>query len=696
MIAPHRRRIGSEDRMSANPFFETWDTPFGAPPFATIAPEHFVPAFERAIADHRSEVDAIKGDPSAPTFDNVVGALERAGRALSRVGGVFWNLAGADTNDALQGIERDMSPVLARHWQAIGLDPELFARVEAVQAGRDAGGLTPEQRRVLQLTYDGFVRGGAKLGDADRARLGEIAERLAELGTRFGQNVLHDEKAFTLVLDGEDDLAGLPPALRDAAAQAAAERGLPGRHVVTLGRSLIEPFLRFSARRDLRETAFRAFATRGEHQGEHDNRPVVAEMARLRAERAALLGFPTYAHLKLDDTMAKTPEAVRGLLDRVWDSARAKAAKDAEKLAEVVREEGGDFALAPHDWRHYAEKVRRRDYDLDESEIKSYLALDNIAEAAFDTATKLFGITFTPRPDVPVYHPDVKAFEVRDRDGAAVALFFADYFARPSKRSGAWMSGFRGQNNMDGVRQRPIVVNVMNFAKGGDGEPTLLSMDDARTLFHEFGHALHGMLSDVTYPSIAGTGVSRDFVEFPSQLYEHWMTRPEVLKRFALHHDTGEPMPDALFERLTAARNFSQGFATVEYCASAIVDMAFHTLTPEEARAGVDPAAIEAATLDAIGMPAAIVMRHRTPHFSHVFAGDGYSAGYYSYLWSEMLDADGFGAFEENGVFDPATAEKLRADVLAAGNTRPPEEAYMAFRGRMPSVETLLERRGLN
>ncbi len=682
--------------MSANPFFEAWDTPFEAPPFAAIAPEHFGPAFARAIAEHQAEIDAIADDTAEPSFDNVLAALERAGRRLARVGGVFWNLTGADTNDSLQAIERDLSPILARHWQKVGLDPKLFARVDALHARRDALDLTAEQRRVLDLTHAGFVRGGARLGEADRQRLSEIAERLAALGTRFGQNVLHDEKEFMLPLEGEDDLAGLPPALRDAAAQAAAERGMPGRHVVTLGRSLIEPFLRFSARRDLREKAFQAFTTRGEHPGEHDNRPVVAEMAQLRAERAALLGFPTYAHLKLDDTMAKTPEAVRGLLDQVWLRARDKAAKDQDKLAELVREEGHDFALAPHDWRYYAEKVRRRDYDLDESEIKAYLALPNIAQAAFDTATRLFGLTFTRRPDVPVYHPDVAAFEVRDRDGAAVALFLADYHARPSKRSGAWMSGFRGQNNMDGVRQRPIVVNVMNFAKGGEGEPTLLSMDDARTLFHEFGHALHGMLSDVTYPSIAGTGVSRDFVEFPSQLYEHWMTRPEVLKRFALHHETGEPMPDALLERLNAARNFSQGFGTVEYCASALVDMAFHTLTPDAARGGVDPTLVETATLDAIDMPKAIAMRHRTPHFAHVFAGDGYSAGYYSYLWSEMLDADGFGAFEENGIFHPATAEKLRVNVLAAGNTRPPDEAYLAFRGRMPSVDTLLERRGLN
>ncbi len=682
--------------MSGNPFFDTWDTPFAVPPFQAIAPEHFGPAFERGIAEHQAEIDAIADDTAEPTFDNAVAALERAGRSLRRVGGVFWNLTGADTNDSLQEIERNMSPILARHWQKIGLDPKLFARVDAVMAKRDALGLTPEQDRVLELTHASFVRGGAKLGDAERQRLSDIAERLAGLGTSFGQNVLHDEKDFLLVLDAEEDLAGLPPSLVDAAAQAAAERGLPGKYAVTLGRSLIEPFLRFSSRRDLRETAFRAFATRGEHEGEHDNRPIVAEMARLRAERAALLGFATYAHLKLDDTMAKTPEAVRGLLDRVWERARAKAAKDEILLSEVVRKEGHNFALAPHDWRHYAEKVRRRDYDLDESEIKTYLALDNVAAAAFDTAHRLFGLTFGPRDDVPIYHADVRAYDVLDRDGRHLALFYADYFARPSKRSGAWNSTFRGQHAMDGSEQRPVVVNVMNFAKGGEGEATLLSVDDARTLFHEFGHALHAMLSDVTYPSIAGTSVSRDFVEFPSQLYEHWLMRPEVMKRFALHHETGEPMPDALLERLTAARNFSQGFQTVEYCASAIVDMAFHTLTADEAKSGVDATLVEKATLEAIGMPDAIVMRHRTPHFAHVFAGDGYSAGYYSYLWSEMLDADGFGAFEEKGVFDAETAERLRTHVLAAGNRRTPEEAYLAFRGRLPSVDTLLARRGLN
>ena len=680
--------------MSGNPFFEPWTAPFAAPPFGDIEPEHFGPAFERGIAEHRAEIDAIKADAAEPDFDNVIGALERAARALRRVGGVFWNLAGADTNESLQEIERNIAPVMARHWQAIGLDPALFARVDAVFERRESLGLDAEQVRVLDLTHRGFVRGGARLGAAERARLSAIAERLATLGTTFGQNVLHDEKDFLLVLEGEEDLAGLPPSLRDASAQAAAERGLPGRHVVTLGRSLIEPFLRFSTRRDLRQKAFEAWTSRGEHEGEHDNRPIVAEMVRLRAERAALLGFDTYAHLKLDDTMAGTPEAVRGLLDQVWGKARERVTRDAETLQALMREEGQNASLAAHDWRHYAEKVRRRDYDLDESEIKGYLVLDDVAAAAFDTATKLFGVSFAARDDVPVYHHDVRAYEVLDRDGRHLALFYADYFARPSKRSGAWNSTYRGQHKLDGG-QRPIVVNVMNFAKGGEGEPTLLSMEDARTLFHEFGHALHSMLTDVTYPSIAGAAVSRDFVEFPSQLYEHWFTRPEVLKRYARHHETREPMPDRLMERLAAARNFGQGFATVEYCASALVDLKFHSIPAVEAASGVDPGLVERTTLAEIGMPEAIVMRHRTPHFAHVFAGDGYSAGYYSYLWSEMLDADGFGAFEENGIFDPETAESLRVNVLAAGNTRTPEEAYLAFRGRMPSVETLLERRGL-
>ncbi len=680
--------------MTANPFFEPWSTPFEAPPFPSIAPEHFGPAFERAIAEHEAEIDTIANDARPPDFNNTIGALERAGASLNRVNGVFWNLASSDTNDSLQEIERNVSPVLARHRQRTMLNRALFRRIDALFTEPGSLDLSDEQRRVLDLTRKDFVRSGATLDQAGRERLAAIAERLAVLGTMFGQNVLADEKSFLMLLENEEDLAGLPGSVRDAAAQAATERGLPGHHAIMLGRSLIEPFLKFSSRRDLREKAFKAWLARGENAGPHDNRPIVAETVALRAERAALLGYASFADYKLDDSMAKTPAAARHLLERVWERALLKAAQEEGELRAVVAQEGGNFELAPHDWRYYAEKVRKARYDLDEAEIKPYLVLDDIIAAAFDTASRLFGLVFTERRDVPLYHPDVRAFEVRDRDGRHLALFLGDYFARPSKRSGAWNSGFRRQSKLDGDT-RPIVVNVMNFAQAGEGEPTLLGLDDARTLFHEFGHALHSMLTDVTYPSIAGTNVTRDFVEFPSQLYEHWLLRPEVLERFARHAVTRQPMPAALLHKIDEARNFNQGFAAVEYCSSAIVDLDFHSLSASEAKANVDPIAFEQDVLKRIGMPRPIAMRHRTPHFAHVFSGEGYSAGYYSYLWSEMLDADGFGAFEEVGIFDPAVAERLRRNVLAAGNRQTPEQAYVAFRGRMPSLDTLLEKRGL-
>ena len=682
------------DPAHANPFFEPWATPFGIAPFGRIRPEHFGPAFGRGMADHAADIAAIVADPRPPDFDNTVRPLERAGRLLSRVNGVFWNLSGADSNPALQEIEREMSPRLARHYQAINMDEGLFRRVEAVDRARDTLELDAEQTRVLDLTVQDFVRAGARLDPAGKRRLGAIVERLAALGTAFSQNLLADERDYELPLDGEHDLDGLPAGVRDATAQAAAERGRPGQHVVTLSRSVIVPFLQYSTRRDLREKAYQAWIRRGENGGASDNRAIVAEMVRLRAERAALLGFPSFAHYKLDDTMAKTPEAVRELLDRVWNRARARAGQEEQDLNAAIAAEGGNFALAGHDWRFYSEKVRRERYDIDDAEVRVYFELDNVRRAAFDTAQRLFGLEFTERRDVPVYHPDVRVFDVTGRDGRHVALFLGDYFARPSKRSGAWNSGFRVQERMD-QDIRPIVVNVMNFAKGGEGEPNLLNIDDARTLFHEFGHALHCMLSDVTYPSIAGTSVSRDFVEFPSQLYEHWLMRPEVLKRFARHAVTDEPIPDALVERIKQARNFNQGFATVEYCASAFVDLDFHALAPEAA-AAVDASAFERDSLQRIGMPGPIVMRHRTPQFAHVFSGDGYSAGYYSYLWSEVLDADGFRAFEEAGdIYDPAVAGRLRDFVYAAGSRRDPAEAYTLFRGRMPDVATLLEKRGL-
>ena len=676
-----------------NPFATRWETPFRLPPFAAITPAHIRPAFDAALAKHKAEIAAIVADKAAPDFANTIEALERAGRALSRVGGVFYNLTGADTNEALQAIEREMSPITSRHWSAIMMDEGLFARVDAVNARRDALGLNPEQARLLERTYKGFIRSGAKLGPEDKKRLAAINERLAGLGTQFSQNVLKDESSYALFIEDEAGLAGLPDFVKAAMARAAADRAKPGQHAVTLSRSIIEPFLTFSTRRDLREEAFIAWSKRGENGGESDNRAIVAEMVRLRAEKAKLLGYPTFAHFKLDDAMAKTPEHVRDLLELVWKPARARAAREAADLSALAQSEGENGQIRPWDWRHYAEKVRQKTYALDEAVLKQYLQLDRVRQAAFDVAGKLFGLSFAERPELVGYHPDVRIFEVTEAaSGRHIGLFVGDYFARASKRSGAWMSAFRGQRKLDG-ETRPIIVNVCNFAKPAEGKPALLSLDDARTLFHEFGHALHGLLSDVTYGSLAGTSVARDFVELPSQLYEHWFMTREVMREYCRHAETGEPIPEALIEKIEKAQTFNQGFATVEYTSSALVDLAFHSL---EAPAEVDPLAFEAAELARIGMPAEITMRHRTPHFTHVFSGDGYSAGYYSYLWSEVMDADAFNAFTETGdVFSAKVAEKLKRYIYSAGDTRDAAEAYTLFRGRLPTPDALLEKRGL-
>lgn len=678
--------------MSDNPLLSAWSTPFGLPPFADIRPQDYVAAFDTAMAEARADIDAIAGHADAPTFDNTIRAMETSGEALTRVSRTFYNLTGAHTNPELQAIEREMAPKLARHGSETLLNPKLAARVFALWDQRAGLDLTPEQARVLERYQLMFTRAGAGLDAAAKTRMAEISQRLATLGTQFAQNVLKDESDYQLVLETEADRAGLPDFLLAAAAAAAKERGLEGKHVITLSRSSIEPFLQFSTNRALREEAFKAWSARGEAEGPTDNRGVIAETLALRAERARLLGYPSYAAYKLDDAMAKTPDAVRGLLTRVWGPAVERAREEAEKLAEVARAEGNNAAIAPWDWRHYAEKVRKRDHDLDETELKPYLRLDKIIEAAFDTATRLFGLRFEEKYGLPVYHPDVRVFEVSDARGNHVGLFLGDYFARSSKRSGAWMSAFRAQHKLDG-EVRPIIVNVMNFSKGADGEPALLTFDDARTLFHEFGHGLHGLLSDVTYPMISGTSVARDFVELPSQLYEHWLSQPEVLSRFAVHYKTGEPMPKALLGKVLGARNFNQGFATVEYTACALIDLALHEM-PDPS--GIDVTAYEASALKDLGMPSEITMRHRLPHFAHAFAGEGYSSGYYSYMWSEVMDADAFSAFEETGnVFDPATAERLYRHIYSAGGRQDPDAAYKAFRGRGPDINALLEKRGL-
>jgi len=668
-----------------NPLLETWTAPFGAPPFDRIRPEHFAPAFARAMEEHLAEIAAIAADPAQPDFANTIEATERAGRALARVGAVFGNLVLSLGGAELEAVDRDMSPRLAAHGMRVALDPALFARVRSVWERREALGLAGDQMRLVERVHRGFVRSGAALGEAERARMAAISERLAVLHTQFAQNVVHDERDWVLPL-GADDLAGLPDFVRDGARQAAAERGLDG-YVVTLSRSLIEPFLTFSERRDLRQTAYEAWTARGTHAGPQDNRPLIPEILALRAEQARLLGYSDFAAFKLDDTMAGSPDAAQGLLDEVWAPAVAKAATERERLSRVAQAEGFNGALAAADWRFYAEKVRRADYAIDEAEMKPYFVLERIQQAAFDTASRLFGLSFTRRPDVPVYHPDVTAWEVRDADGH-VGLFLADHFARAGKRSGAWMSAYRVQESFDGPVS-PIIVNNNNFAKS---EPTLLSFDDARTLFHEFGHGLHGLLSRVRYPTQSGTSVKRDFVEFPSQVYEHWMELPETLRTYALHHDTGAALPEALIERLRAARGFNQGFATVEFTASALIDMALHRHPDPGA---LDILAFERDFLASIGMPAEIGIRHRPAHFQHLFAGGGYAAGYYSYMWSEVLDADGFEAFEEAGdPFDPTTAARLRT-VYAAGDTQDPMQLYVAFRGRAPSTAALLAGREL-
>jgi peptidyl-dipeptidase Dcp len=666
-----------------NPLLQDWKTPFGLVPFAVITDDDFAPALDEALAAHESEIAAIAGNTEEPDFANTIEALEAAGRALDKVLSVFFTLAGADSNPAREALQRQFSPRLAAHYSKISSNKALFARVAALWEQRDALGLDAEQARVLMLTHRSFLRAGAALTGAEDQRMQEIKARLAVLGTEFTQNLLADERDWFMTL-GEGDLESLPEFVVDAARAAGEEKGADGP-VVTLSRSLIVPFLQFSPRRDLRRRAFEAWAARGANGGKTDNRAIAAEILSLREERARLLGYDSFAAYKLEPEMAGTPQAVRELLMAVWEPARAQAKTDAARLAEMMRADGINDDLAPWDWRYYAEKRRAAEHDLDEAALKPYFQLEKMIEASFACATRLFGLEFEPL-DVPLYHPDCRAWNVT-RNGEHIAVFIGDYFARGSKRSGAWCSAMRSQAKFP-EPQTPVVINVCNFAKG---TPALLSYDDARTLFHEFGHALHQMLSDVTYESVSGTSVARDFVELPSQLYEHWLDVPEVLSEFAVHARTGEAIPQPLLQKVLDAATFDMGFQTVEYVASALVDLAFH-----DGPAPADPMARQAEVLREIGMPAAITMRHATPHFAHVFAGDGYSSGYYSYMWSEVMDADAFAAFEEaGGPFDPATAAALERHILSSGGSADAAELYTAFRGRMPGVEPLLKGRGL-
>ena len=667
-----------------------WTGPLGLPDFTRIGDGDFSPVFDAALKAHEAEIEAIAGDVAQPTIDNTLAALELSGLALDRVSSIFWCKAGADTNETIQALERQISPKMSRHFSAISMNEKLFSRIDDLYRRRAELGLDAETLRVLEKTWKGFVRSGAKLSAEGKKRLAAINEELSSLGTTFGQNVLADERDWALFLD-EADLAGLPGFLKSAMAEAAETRGRKGRYAVTLSRSIYEPFTTFSERRDLRETAWRAFTRRGENGGASDNTAVVRDMLRLRAEKAKLLGYDSFAALKLDDTMAKTPQAVHDLLDPVWRKALEKAAADQAQMETLAADAGSNEKFAAWDWRFWQEKLRAKTFAFDEAELKPYLQLDHVIEACFDVATRLFGVSFEEKKGIAAWHPDARTFLVRNADGSERGVFLADYYARPSKRSGAWMSSLQSGYRL-GDGSSPIIYNIMNFAKPPAGEAALLSVDEARTLFHEFGHALHGLLTEVTWPSVSGTSVSRDFVELPSQLYEHWLTVPEVLEKHALHVETGAPMPKALLDKMLAARTFGAGFATTEFTASALMDMAYHA----RSEAPAEPLAFEAETLARLNMPDTIAMRHRTPHFGHVFAGDGYSAGYYSYMWSEVLDADAFSAFEEAGnPFDPALAQKLKDNIYAAGGSKDPEELYRAFRGKMPTADAMMEKRGL-
>lgn len=675
-----------------NPLLAPWAGPYGGvPPFDQVAVEDFKPALEAAIAENLAEVERIANDPAPATFENTLAALERSGQALDRVLTVYgvWN--STMNTPEFQAVAREMAPRLAAVSDQITQNAALFRRIEAVYNAPDRETWTPEQQRLAWYYYSNFVRAGARLDEGAKARLSEINQRLAALFTTFSQNVLADETDHYLVLEDEADLAGLPSSVMAAAAAEAEAKGLPGQWVITNTRSSMEPFLTYADRRDLREQAWQLWAGRGDMGDEQDNNGIITEILKLRAERARLLGYETHAHWRLENTMAGTPEAALALLEAVWTPAVARVDEEVADMQAIARSEGQDFEIAPWDYRYYAEKVRKARYDLDENEIKPYLQLEKLREGMFWVAGELFGFDFAPAADVPVYHPDVRVWEVTDRaSGEHVGLWYFDPYARPGKRSGAWMNAYRSQARFDG-EVTTIVSNNSNFVKGRPGEPVLISWEDATTLFHEFGHALHGLSSNVSYPSLAGTAVARDYVEFPSQLLEHWLETPEVLQRFAVHHETGAPIPQELVAKIERAATFNQGFATVEYLASALMDMKLHLAGDRE----IDPDAFERETLAALGMPEEIVMRHRTPHFAHVFAGDSYSAGYYSYLWSDVLTADAFEAFTEaGGPYDRAVVDRLVEHVFSVGNTVDPAEGYRSFRGRDADTAALMRKRG--
>lgn len=676
-----------------NPLLLDWTGKYGGvPPFDKVKVSDFKPALEAAMAENLAEIDKIANNPDAPDFENTIAAMERTGGALDRVSTVYGIWAGTMSSPEMRVVEREMGPKFAALGDKINQNEALFKRIETVYNNREKSKLNAEQKRLAWFYYNNFVRAGAKLDTAKKKRLGEINQQLATLYTNFSQHLLSDENDLFLEIKDEKDLAGLPQSLKDAAAQIAVSKNLKGSWVIANTRSSVDPFLTYSDRRDLREKVWKMFVNRGDNGDKNDNNAIITEILQLRVERANLLGFPTHAHWRLENAMAKTPERAMELMEAVWKPAVARVKEEVTDMQALADKEKAGITIEPWDYRYYMEKVRKAKYDLDQNEIKPYLQLEKLREGMFWVAGELFNFKFTPVTNVPVYHADVRVWEVTDKtSGRHIGLWYFDPYARDGKRSGAWMNAYRAQERLDGKEVTTIVSNNSNFVKGKPGEPILISWDDATTLFHEFGHALHGLSSNVTYPSLAGTRVARDYVEFPSQLLEHWLSTPEVLQKFALHYQTGKPIPQELVNKINKASTFNQGFATVEYLASALVDMKLHLAGNQK----IDPDKFERETLAELGMPKEIVMRHRTPQFGHVFSGDGYSAGYYSYLWSDVITADAFGAFTEGkGAYDKKVAARLTKYIFSVGNTIDPADAYRQFRGRDPQVSALMKKRG--
>jgi peptidyl-dipeptidase Dcp len=677
--------------MKSNPLLPPWTGPYGGiPPFQDVKLEHFKTAFDASMDERRREVALISNNAEAPTFENTLVALEKAGRTYNNVETIFGIWSSTLSSAEFQALEREMAPRLAAFADELTQDEKLFRRIETVYHSPEKAKLTPEQQRLTWLAYTHLVRSGAKLDGTAKKRMAELNQRLAALYTQFAQNVLKDEEKYTVVLE-EGDLTGLPESVRTGAAAEAETRGLKGKWVITNTRSSMEPFLTYSSRRDLREKVWRNYVQRGDNGDENDNKAIITEILKLRFERARLLGYPTHAHWRLENAMAKTPERALELLKAVWKPAAARVREEVADMQKVADKEGARIRIEPWDYRYYAEKVRKAKYDLDQNEVKPYLQLEKLREGMFSVATDLFGLTFEQVSNVPVYHPDVRVWQVKDRtSGKHVGLWYFDPYARPGKRSGAWMNDYQRQERFE-KEITTLVSNNCNFVKGAPGEPILISWEDAETLFHEFGHALHGLSSNVLYPSLSGTNVARDYVEFPSQLLEHWLSTSQVLNKYALHYKTGEVIPPALVAKIAKASTFNQGFQTMEYLASAMVDLELHLAGGKE----IQPGPFEQATLKKLQMPQEIVMRHRTPQFTHVFAGDGYSAGYYSYLWADTLTADAYEAFVEGkGPYDPNVAGRLHKHVFSIGNTRDPADAYREFRGRDVVIDALMRKRG--